>query len=317
MTKPGRSPSASLSTNQPCQPDDRLAGFFSGNVAAGIIFVAVTSMKNKEKQFLYALEGANTYRPTPHARSPWSETMQHGGPVMGLFGREIEKAAVQTDMHVARLTMDLFKAVPMATLVAETQFERLGKRIAAITSTLRPVNGEAPVARASGLLLRTRQYDSPYRGNSEYPLPCATRETARGKENSKPPIFFHERLDTRPGVDDTRRYVWMRMELGLVAGEPTSPFQMAVAMMDMTLGSGLRMEAARKKALALGDHAIPALSINVDSTSYWERPFTGEWLGMRPSVISQKDGITTVSNILYSKSGRVGTAMASGLIQTI
>lgn len=191
------------------------------------------------------------------------------------------------------------------------------RRIAAITSTLRPVNGEAPVARASGLLLRTRQYDSPYRGNSGYPLPSPARETARGKENSKPPIFFHERLDTRPGIDDTGRFVWMRMELGLVAGEPTSPFQMAVAMMDMTRGSGLRMEAAGKQALALGDHAIPALSINVDSTSYWERPFTGEWLGMRPSVISQKDGITTVSNVRYSKSGRVGTAMSSGLIQTI
>ena len=70
--------------------------------------------------------------------------MQHGGPVMGIFGREIEKAAVQTDMQVARLTMDLFKAIPMETLVAETQFERRGKRIAAITSTLRPVNGEGP-----------------------------------------------------------------------------------------------------------------------------------------------------------------------------
>ena len=96
--------------------------------------------------------------------------MQHGGPVMGIFGREIEKAAVQTDMQVARLTMDLFKAIPMETLVAETQFERRGKRIAAITSTLRPVNGEARAARASGLLLRTRQYDSPFKGNSEYPL---------------------------------------------------------------------------------------------------------------------------------------------------
>ena len=101
------------------------------------------------------------------------------------------------------------------------------------------------------------------------------------------------------------------MELGLVA-VATSPFQMAVAMMDMTLGSGLRMEAARKKALALSDHAIPALSINVDSTSYWERPFTGEWLGMRPSVISQKDGITTVSSILYGSQAELAPPWPAG-----
>lgn len=78
---------------------------------------------------------------------------------------------------------------------------------------------------------------------------------------------------------------------------------------------GVRMDVERIRALASGENDMPALSINVDSTSYWERPFTGEWLGMRPSVISQRDGIATVSNVLYDASGRVGTSTSSALIQ--
>ena len=273
-------------------------------------------MNNSEKQFIYELEAGNTYRPTEHARSPWSETMQHGGPVMGLFGREIEKAADQTGMRVVRLTVDLLKAVPFEALVAETRFEREGSRIAAIVSTLRPVNSDEPVARASGLLLRARQRDHPYRGNTEYPLPCPTGpEAPRPVVRDKPPTFFHEQLDSIHGVDDAGRYVWARMKQDLVAGEATSPFQKAAAMMDVIYGWGARMEVARIRAQDSGKHAMPALSINVDSTSYWERPFTGEWLGMRPSVISQQDGIALVSNVLYDEVGRVGTSTASALNQ--
>ena len=238
---------------------------------------------------------------------------------MGLFGREIEKTAAQTGMRVVRLTINLFKAVPMRTLVAETRFERQGSRIAAIVSMLRPVDSDAPVARASGLLLRAQQHDNPYRGNTEYPLPCPSgTEPLRpvgAKKRRKPPAFFHERLDTRHGADDAGRYLWARMKQDLVAGEATSPFQMAAAMMDVIYGWGVRMDVERIRALASGENDMPALSINVDSTSYWERPFTGEWLGMRPSVISQRDGIATVSNVLYDASGRVGTSTSSALIQ--
>ena len=112
-------------------------------------------------QAVYELEAENVYRPTRHAGSPWSESMQHGGAIIGLFAREIERASAETGMRVARLTVDLFKAVPMVTLVAETRFVREGRRIAAIESTLSPLDSDAPVARASGLLLRAQQHDHP------------------------------------------------------------------------------------------------------------------------------------------------------------
>ena len=271
-------------------------------------------------QAVYELEAGNVYRPTRHAGSPWSESMQHGGAIIGLFAREIERASAETGMHVARLTVDLFKAVPMETLVAETRVVREGRRIAAIESTLSPLDSDAPVARASGLLLRAQQHDHPSWASPESPPPCPSSTespppyTASERRSWLP--GFHKSIVVRPGRDHMGSYVWVKTKLDLVADEAISPFQLAAAMTDMTLGS--QMAAARRRAAkASGGGALPALGarmINADSTSYWERPFTGDWLGMRPSLISERDGVGTASAVLYDAAGRVGTSMSSALI---
>ncbi len=272
-------------------------------------------------QAVYEREAENAYRPTRLAVSPWSQSMQHGGPVLGLFARELENAAEETGMQVARLTVDLFEAVPMETLVAETRFVRQGKRIAAIESTLRPLDSDAPVSRASGLLLRARPHDKrswetpgcspPYPTRSEAPPPDVS------STGSKTPPGFHEHVVGRSGADDAGPYVWMTTKLDLVAGEAISPLQRAAAMTDMTLGFQMRMAARRRAKASAADEppAMGALMINADTTSYWERPFTGDWLGMRPSLITERDGIGTAEAVLYDAAGRVGTSTQSALVQ--
>ena len=247
--------------------------------------------------------------------------MQHGGPVLGLFAREVEKAAAETGMRVARLTVDLFKAVPMETLVAVTRFVRQGKRIAAIDTTLRPLDSDAPVSRASGLLLRAKPHDKPSWETPECPPPFPASTETRPRDSASTglhlPPGFHESIMARSGVDDAGPYVWMTTKLDLVAGEAISPFQRAAAMTDMTLGTQMRM-AARRRAKASAGDALPAmgaLMINTDTTSYWERPFTGDWLGMRPSLITERDGIGTAEAVLYDTAGRVGTSTQSALVQ--
>lgn len=272
-------------------------------------------------QAIYEREAENVYRPTRFAGSPWSQSMQHGGPVLGLFAREVENAAAETGMQVARLTVDLFKAVPMERLVAETRFVRQGKRIAAIESTLRPLDSSAPVSRASGLLLRAKPHDKRPWETPEHPPPYPTRTEAPppdvSRTRSKRPAGFHEHVVGRSGADDAGPYVWMTTKLGLVAGEAISPLQRAAAMTDMTLGFQMRM-AARRRAKASAEDEPPtmgALMINADTTSYWERPFTGDWLGMRPSLITERDGIGTAQAVLYDAAGRVGTSTQSALVQ--
>ena len=272
-------------------------------------------------QALYEREAGNAYRPTRFAGSPWSQSMQHGGPVLGLFASEVENAAAETGMQVARLTVDLFKAVPMETLVAETRFVRQGKRIAALESTLRPLDSGAPVSRASGLLLRAKPHDKRSWETPEYSPPYPTRTGAPppdlSRTRSKWPPGFHEHVVGHSGVDAAGPYVWLTTKLDLVAGEPISPLQRAAAMTDMTLGSQMRM-AVRRRAKASAEDEPPtlgALMINADTTSYWERPFNGDWLGMRPSLITERDGIGTAEAVLYDAAGRVGTSTQSALVQ--
>lgn len=263
-----------------------------------------------------------TYRPTKWAGSPWSRSMQHGGPVNALFAREIECLAAGAGLQVARLTIDLFKAVPMEPLVAETRFVRQGKRIAAVESTLRARHDEAPVCRASGLLLRPSEHDHSSWETPELtpPPPDQTDPPARPAGDRMPADFppgYHEKVQIRAGFDEVGPYVWMTTPLDLVAGETITPLQRATGLTDMTLGTQMRMAARRRTAAAPGEDVpqMGALMINTDTTVYWERPVVGDSLGLRPSLITETGGVGTAEAILYDRDGRVGRSMQSALVQ--
>jgi len=259
------------------------------------------------------------YEPTRWAAGPWSATMQHGGPANGLFAREAELAANAIGMRVARLTMDLFKAVPMIPLAVETRYVREGKRIASIETVLHPVDDEAPVCRAVALLLRALPGRDPFWRTPDTPPPPfdagvpAYRPAPR--ERHAIPPGFHSKIDIRPGADEAGPYIWMTTSLQLVDGEPMSPLQRATALTDMTLGSQMRMVQGRRHEAGANTGAMPAFMINTDTTVYWERPFVGDQLGLRPSLITENDGIGTAEAVLYDARGRVGRSLQSALVQ--
>jgi hypothetical protein len=55
----------------------------------------------------------DVFTPTSWAGSPWSADLQHGGPVNALFSLAAEEAARVCEMRVVRLTVDLFRPVPL------------------------------------------------------------------------------------------------------------------------------------------------------------------------------------------------------------
>ncbi len=270
---------------------------------------------------IYEREGG-LYRPTKWAGSPWSTSMQHGAPVNGLFAREIEQVANEIGMQIGRITIDLFKAVPMEPLVADTRIVRQGKRIAAVETWLHPVDDDTPVCRATGSLLRANPHDHRSWQTPESPPPPPEQATSpsRPAEGQMPvdlPPGFHERVEIRAGTDAAGPFVWMTTALDLVAGEAISPLQRACALTDMTLGTQMRM-AARRRANADPGEATPpvgALMINTDTTAYWERPFVGTSLALRPSLITETNGVGTAEAILYDQDGRVGRSLQSALVQ--
>lgn len=275
-----------------------------------------------EATAIYELLPSNVYRPTRWAGSPWSSSMQHGGPIIGLFAREAEGAAAGIGMQVVRLTVDLFKAVPMVPLSAKTRFTREGRRVAGLETMLRTADGGDPVSRATALLLRPAPHDGPSWATDASPPPLPDQAAgadrpAGGDVPIELPPGFHEKVEIRPGIDGGGPYVWMTTPLDLVDGESISAFQRASALTDMTLGSQMRMAIRRREAATAGEPrpTTGGLMINTDTTVYWERPFVGAHLGLRPQFLSERDGIGAAEAILFDAEGRVGRATQAALLQ--
>src|SRR5687768_10458941 len=95
------------------------------------------------------------FLPSERARSPWSDTMVHGGPLAGLLAHGVERFAADPEMRLVRLTVDLFRPAPMNALTLSVHSARSGRRIHAVDASLLADGVE--VARAGGLLLRAAE----------------------------------------------------------------------------------------------------------------------------------------------------------------
>ena len=58
-------------------------------------------------------ERGERFVPTALAGSPWAEGFQHGGPVCGLLARAFEEQFGSKGLLPVRLSVDLFRSVPM------------------------------------------------------------------------------------------------------------------------------------------------------------------------------------------------------------
>ena len=64
--------------------------------------------------------GDDAFRATELTRGPWHVEHQHAGPPIALAARAIERAAAALDLtHIARLTANLLRPIPIGDLVIE------------------------------------------------------------------------------------------------------------------------------------------------------------------------------------------------------
>src|SRR5205807_1272436 len=157
-------------------------------------------------------------------------------------------------------------------------------------------------ARVSGLYERIG--DGPAAGDTEPALPPP--EGGRAKLGTEPTFaneandirFVHGGYDT-PGPAAT----WLRLTVPVVAGEPTSPAQRALAAADF--GNGV--------SAALDWDAWSF--INPDLTVYLERDPEGEWIALDAVTRLEPDGTGTAESVLHDERGRFGRAVQALLVQ--
>ncbi|HEX6470742.1 MAG TPA: acyl-CoA thioesterase domain-containing protein [Streptosporangiaceae bacterium] len=253
--------------------------------------------------------------PAPHARGPWAPDMMHGRLLGGLMARAIEREHASEDLHVARLTVDLFRRVGMVPLRVTTRRVRDGGRVRVADAAVTTADGE--VARASAVLLRrgapppgelwtTPNWDAPgpdelgppMNGAAFHLWPLAGQAAAGGAGPAGPP----------PTPDDVwqsaaRRRAWIREAHELVDGESASPLVRVALAADVTSPLTLYGTAG-------------LYYINADYTLTLGRLPVSEAIGLESAGHLADDGVAVAHCTMYDSAGPIGfcsvTAVATG-----
>ncbi len=264
--------------------------------------------------------------PTANAASPWGQQVLHGGPPSGLLARAIERANAEAGgdaMQVARFTVDLFRAVPMAPLHTTTRELRRGRRIAVIEATLHA--GDVEVSRATGLLLLPSESEA----TADEPPPPGPDESAagfgfrpRGRDFDSDEMHVNMSSGFHTGVriawaaadDDRAPAAWFSIPMPFVEGEETTPLMLAVAISDF--GNALANTGGVNVGTVSAEGPLSRGGggfINTDMSLHMHRPPRGEWICLRADHLSQRDGIGAVEVVQFDEAGRYGRSVQARL----
>ncbi|MEN8234683.1 MAG: thioesterase family protein [Actinomycetota bacterium] len=257
------------------------------------------------------IRDGDVFHPTELTRSFWSDDAQHGSPPAGLLGRAIENTPTVIPMQVVRLTIDLFREVPVnMPLTVETNVVRDGRRIQVVDAAI--VAGERTVARASGLKIRTTDVALPNRETPWDPPP--------GPEESEPLVWnshgyeptdhirFHTHAIEVRTIGNSfltpgEGLSWVRLTVPLVEGEETTPYAHTAALSDVGNGNSMALDGREW------------LYVNPDLNVSLHRCPQGGWLGLRSFAHQHRTGIGHADSLLFDEAGPIGRVGQSQILE--
>jgi hypothetical protein len=257
----------------------------------------------------------HTVVPTELARGPWSPNAQHGGAPASLLAGEIERWEPGPAHFVARITVELFRPVPLAPLTLRTETIRPGKRVQWVQASL--LDGDTEVARATGLRLRSEELELPVPPRAPLHIPDADESErfdlfpAQNDERPGAPlgVGFWLAVDVRMArgswMETGPGAVWFRLRQPVVAGEEVSPLQRAAAAADFGNGVSAALERGRY------------LFINPDLTIYLHRLPVGEWVAIDAITHAESHGVGVAESVLLDAGGRIGRSVQALLVDRL
>jgi hypothetical protein len=254
---------------------------------------------------------------TELTRGPWDPGAQHAGPPAALLGRAVELFGSRPDVQVVRLTFEILRQVPIATLDLETTLLRGGRSIEVIGATLSSAGAE--VMRVTAVRIRT--VDPPEGGEAagvggpgDALGPAAGLEDLKlppGPEHGEPMRFFPTRHGVGYNTAMEWRFiegaflepgpatVWIRMRHPLLPGEEPSPLQRVLIAADSGNGVSSVLDWRRW------------LFINPDLTVYLHRPPEGEWVCLQARTILEPVGLGLAESVVFDRAGPVARGLQS------
>jgi len=244
---------------------------------------------------------------TELARGPWNPHAQHGGPPSALLAQAVERHDPGPPMHVARLTIELLRPVPLGPIEVQTRMVRPGKKVQLVEASLLADGTE--VARATGLRIRTKELELPADAQVDERLPLAAGVEAFAFEREGP-IMFGSAMEFRPArgrIDNLGpAAIWFRLRVPIVAGEESSPLMRVAAAADF--GNGVS---------SVVDWNSGWMFINPDLTITLSRYPTSEWIGLDAVTYPSDDGVGFAESALYDEQGSIGRSVQALLFDTM
>ena len=250
-----------------------------------------------------------TYQSTPLANAGWYEEGQHGGAISALVAGHIE-AEVPTlgEMQVSRVTVEIFRVVPLVPLRIETDVIREGKRIQHVRAE---VYDQDETLLSVANVQRLRVADLPLPDSSappplQIPQPDEIEHRvgdAWGVGTSGKTMFHRHAMEVReveggfeeegPGT------VWMRLTKPIIAGREPTPLERMVATADFCNGISRSLD------------YDTWVFMNPDLTIHVSRYPRGEWIGLSAESTYAHEGRGLATGTLWDTTGWLGRSTQS------
>ncbi len=268
----------------------------------------------------FRAEGDARYAPTELTRGPWDPDSQHAGPPAGLIGRAVERLEGGENRHVARITFEILRPIPIAPLTVEAQIVRPGRSVELVEASLSDADGEVITARAWRLRIAPVELP-PGLGSTDGPgligsSPSTLRPgfapegpavaRAGGFPDTGGDVGYHTAMEYRflsgAFTEHGPAVAWMRMRQPLIDGEDPSPLQRVLVAADSGNGVSAALDWNRY------------LFINVELTVHLHRTLVGEWVCMDAITIPEANGVGVADTALYDQRGPIGRAVQALLV---
>lgn len=263
---------------------------------------------------LFTVLDGDRVQPTELSRGPWSPHALHGGPVAAYVAHAAEETLATTDAPAhtpVRLTLDLERPVPLATLTVRAEIVRPGRKVQVAEVALHDEDDNRLV-RATVVAIRRTELDLPAERHAPADASPPGRAAAEDVPMWEPmdaTVAFHKdavehrfvggggMIQPGPATD------WIRLRVPVVPDHPPSPFQRTVAAADFTNGVS-------------GVLPVDAWTfINPDLTVTVHRLPVGEWVCLDAATRIDPSGTGTAEATLFDERGRLGRCVQTLVVE--
>jgi hypothetical protein len=234
---------------------------------------------------IYRVDG-NRAETSPNAAGPWDSTMQHGSVPAALVIWAAEAIPTSVPMQIVRVTIDLMRPVPVASLTIETEVLREGRKIQ--LCAIRLLADNVVVVRATVLKIRA----------GSLPLPsdiAGTPIDVPPPDQGQPmqPRFSRTPFVTGLSVSAVRGgflkpgpgAIWYRIDRPIVEGAPISQIMRAVVAADFCNGTSSMLDFDKWTFL------------NADLAVSLARPPVGDWILLNAETWIGPDGAGIAADV--------------------